>query len=121
MPASASPAFSTDSERPAIRAASHEHSWRIDTGDAGVSPTDVARHRLIATDLVSFFRQEPHALDETPRPGEHHVAVWRRLVKTKTARQPPVGAGDCYERERTDLPVRGIERRAVSVEGLAEA
>ena len=71
--------------------------------------------------VLSFFRQQPHALDESPRPGEHHVAVWRRLVITKTARQPPIRTGDRHEPERTDLPVGRIEGRAVSVEGLAEA
>src|SRR6187200_664604 len=50
-----------------------------------------ACHRHMATDLASVFRQ------------------------------PPVGARDCYERERTDLAVGGVERRAVSVEDLAEA
>src|SRR5918993_2091827 len=70
---------------------------------------------------ISFFRQEPHALDETPGPGEHHVAVWRRLVKAKTARQPPVRTGHRHECERTDLSVGWIECRAVSIEALAEA
>ena len=47
--------------------------------------------------------------------------MWRRLVKAKTTRQPPVWTGDRHEREWTDLPVGGIEGRAVPIEGLAEA
>jgi hypothetical protein len=35
----ASPGFSIDPERPASRAISYDHVWRIDAGDAGITPT----------------------------------------------------------------------------------
>ena len=37
--AGASPGLSINQKRPANRAASHEHTWRISAGDAGIAPT----------------------------------------------------------------------------------
>jgi hypothetical protein len=75
---------------------------------------------LMPTDANSLLGQQSHALDQSPCPGEHHIAMRRRFVISQAAREATVRTGDGDEREWTNIPVGWIERRAVTIEGLPE-